>query len=176
MLSFAGLGHGGTLLVCVGFSVMLLILLIAVCRVHAFVALTLSSVVMGLAGGMRPVDVARSFQEGVGLVLSSIAVVVGLGTILGKLLAESRGAETIAKSVETSARKTAKRTGRFSWSRCWLEFPRFRRRPGLAPADPVYDGPANRAAPARPRDPDAGRALGHARAGAASSRPNRRDG
>src|SRR5437764_13070557 len=96
MLSFAGLGHGGMLLVCVGLSVALLIFLIAVCRVHAFVALTLSSIVMGLAGGMRPVEVARSFQEGVGLVLSSIAVVVGLGTILGKLLAESKGAETIA--------------------------------------------------------------------------------
>ena len=87
------------LLICVGASVILLVFLIAVCKVHAFLALMLASVLMGLGGGMKPVDVAKSFQDGVGAVLSSIAVVVGLGTILGKLLAESKGAETIATTL-----------------------------------------------------------------------------
>src|SRR3989442_673243 len=95
----AGLEHQTWLLICVGFSVILLIFLIAVCKLHAFLALTIASMVMGLCGGMKPVEVARSFQEGVGAVLSSIAVVVGLGTILGKLLAECRGAETIAATL-----------------------------------------------------------------------------
>jgi GntP family gluconate:H+ symporter len=51
---------------------------------------------VGLASGMNPPAVARSFQEGVGNTLGFIAVVVGLGTMLGKMLAESGGAERIA--------------------------------------------------------------------------------
>src|SRR5258706_4476987 len=91
--------HNAVLLVCVLGSVVLLILLIAVGKLHAFLALTIVSVFMGLVSGMKPVEVAKSFQEGVGAVLASIAVVIGLGTILGKLLAESKGAETIANTL-----------------------------------------------------------------------------
>src|SRR5688572_29350274 len=40
--------------------------------------------------------VAKSFQDGVGATLGFIAVVVGLGTMLGKMLAESGGAEVVA--------------------------------------------------------------------------------
>src|SRR5438128_12620491 len=87
------------LLLCVLLSVVLLIVLIAVCKLHAFVALTMASITMGLLSGMKPLEVAKSFQEGVGAVLASIAVVVGLGTILGTLLAEARGAETIANTL-----------------------------------------------------------------------------
>jgi len=99
LMGFAGFGHDGTLLLCVAISVALLIFLIAVCKIHAFVALTIASVVMGLTGGMRPIEVAKSFQDGIGLVLGSIAAVVGLGTILGKLLAESKGAEAIVEAL-----------------------------------------------------------------------------
>jgi len=93
------MNHNSILLLCVLGSVVLLIVLIAVCKLHAFVALTIASITMGLLSGMKPLEVAKSFQEGVGAVLASIAVVVGLGTILGKLLAESRGAETIANTL-----------------------------------------------------------------------------
>src|SRR5262245_13523844 len=95
----SGMDHDTLLLICVGLSVVLLVFLIAVFKLHAFLALMIASVVMGLCGGMKPVEVAKSFQEGVGAVLSSIAVVVGLGTILGKLLTESKGAETIASTL-----------------------------------------------------------------------------
>jgi len=99
LMSVTGIDHNTFLLLCVAFSVILLIVAVAVLKLHAFLALTLASVVMGLCGGMKPVEVAKSFQEGVGNVLASIAVVVGLGTILGKLLAESKGAETIANTL-----------------------------------------------------------------------------
>jgi GntP family gluconate:H+ symporter len=45
---------------------------------------------------MEPARLLKSFQEGVGGVLGSIAMILGLGTILGKILAESGGAETIS--------------------------------------------------------------------------------
>src|SRR5439155_27171811 len=65
--------HNGILLLCVLASVVLLIFLIAVCKLHAFVALTIASITMGLLSGMKPLEVAKSFQEGVGAVLASIA-------------------------------------------------------------------------------------------------------
>ncbi|MBL9126093.1 MAG: hypothetical protein JNL97_00530, partial [Verrucomicrobiales bacterium] len=66
-------------------------------RMHAFLALALASLGVGLATGMSPPDVAKAFQDGVGSTLGLIAVVVGLGTMLGKLLAESGGATVIAE-------------------------------------------------------------------------------
>ncbi len=41
--------------------------------------------------------VVKSFSEGLGATLGGIAAVIGLGTMLGKLLAESGGAEVLAK-------------------------------------------------------------------------------
>jgi GntP family gluconate:H+ symporter len=73
-----------------------LIILVAYCKVHAFVALILASVFVGICSSKSLAEVAKALQDGVGNTLSSIAVVVGLGTILGKLLAESGGAEVIA--------------------------------------------------------------------------------
>lgn len=73
-----------------------LIALVAYCKVHAFVALILASVFVGICSSKSLAEVAKALQEGVGNTLGSIAVVVGLGTILGKLLAESGGAGVIA--------------------------------------------------------------------------------
>jgi len=77
-------------------AVVALVLLIAWARLNAFVALTLTSLFVGAVSGMPLGSVVRAFQEGVGNTLGFIAVVVGLGTIVGKMLAESGGAEVIA--------------------------------------------------------------------------------
>jgi gluconate:H+ symporter, GntP family len=81
------------------FGVLLLVVLIARMRLHAFVALLIVSLLIGLASGLEPADVVRAFAEGVGGVLRSIAAVVGLGTVLGKLLAESGGAQGLATTL-----------------------------------------------------------------------------
>ena len=73
-----------------------LIFLIVRLKVSAFVALILASIFVGLAAGMTPSALMKAFQDGVGGVLGSIAVIIGLGTILGKMLAESGGAEAIS--------------------------------------------------------------------------------
>jgi GntP family gluconate:H+ symporter len=80
-------------------SIGLLVLLIARWKLHAFVALIIASLFVGMASGMPLLDIATQFQEGVGAVLKSIAIVIGLGTIIGKLLAESGGAEVVAKAI-----------------------------------------------------------------------------
>ena len=87
------------LLLCVLLSVLGLILLISRFKVNAFVALILASVFMGLCSGMALPAIARSFQEGVGGVLGSVAAVIGLGTVLGRMLAESGGARVVAATL-----------------------------------------------------------------------------
>ena len=78
-------------------AVVALVALIAWARLNAFVALTLTSLFVGVVSGMPLGSVVRAFQEGVGNTLGFIAVVIGLGTIVGKMLAESGGAEVVAE-------------------------------------------------------------------------------
>ena len=77
-------------------AIVALVVLIARYKVNPFVTLVVVSLVMGVVAGMPLDKVVGSFQNGVGGVLGFIAVVVALGTMLGKLLAESGGAERIA--------------------------------------------------------------------------------
>ena len=81
------------------FAVVVLILLIARLKVHPFVALVFVSLALGAAARMSPHDLMTAFQDGVGETLGSIAVVVGLGTMLGKMMAESGGATRIATTL-----------------------------------------------------------------------------
>jgi gluconate:H+ symporter, GntP family len=76
-----------------------LVVLIARLKVHPFVALIAVSLAMGVAAGMPLGDAVKSLQEGVGNALGFIAVVVGLGTMLGKMMAESGAATRIATTL-----------------------------------------------------------------------------
>ena len=96
MNAFLGLSPNASLLFCVLAAVMGLIVLVARFKWNAFVALVVASLFVGVCSEMKLPDIARAFQEGVGTTLGFIAVVVGLGTMLGKMLAESGGAEVIA--------------------------------------------------------------------------------
>jgi len=80
-------------------AVIALILLIARAKVHPFVALILVSLGMGAAAGMQLGAAVKAFQDGVGNVLGFIAIVVGLGTMLGKMMAESGAATRIATTL-----------------------------------------------------------------------------
>lgn len=80
-------------------AVALLIVLIARFKVHPFVVLISVSLALGIAAGMPLGSVVKAFQDGVGGVLGFIAVVVALGTMLGKLMAESGGATRIATTL-----------------------------------------------------------------------------
>ncbi|HEX9085475.1 MAG TPA: GntP family permease [Gemmatimonadaceae bacterium] len=80
-------------------AVIALIVLIARVKWHPFIALIVVSLVLGVAAGMQPGDAVKSFQDGVGTTLGFIAVVVGLGTMLGKMMAESGAATRIATTL-----------------------------------------------------------------------------
>ena len=80
-------------------AVVALIVLIARFKVHPFVALISVSLAMGLAAGMPAAAAVKAFQDGVGNALGFIAIVVGLGTMLGKMMAESGAAARIATTL-----------------------------------------------------------------------------
>jgi GntP family gluconate:H+ symporter len=80
-------------------AVAVLIALIAWLRMNAFLALLLAAMVMGLGSGMDPMAMMAAFEKGMGGTLGGIAGILGLGTILGGLLAASGGAEVLAKAL-----------------------------------------------------------------------------
>jgi GntP family gluconate:H+ symporter len=98
MLGILGLSREVTLLSCTVLAIVALVVLVARFKLNAFLALMLASLFVGISSGMPPLNVAKAFQTGVGNTLGFIAVVVGLGTMLGKMLAESGGAEVIAET------------------------------------------------------------------------------
>lgn len=81
------------------FAVVGLILLIAVFKLNPFITLFLTSLTLAVVTGMPLSTVVRSFEAGVGGALGHIAIVVALGTMLGKMMAESGGADRIAHTL-----------------------------------------------------------------------------
>jgi GntP family gluconate:H+ symporter len=77
----------------------LLIALIAHFKLHPLIALTSVSLAMGAVAGMPLVAAVKAFQDGVGAALGFIAIVVGIGTMLGKVMAESGAATRIATTL-----------------------------------------------------------------------------
>jgi len=91
--------QGGMLLVYALVAVIALIVLIAKFKLNPFITLMLVSVVLALSVGMPMPTIIKSFETGVGGTLGHIAIVIGLGTMLGKMMAESGGAERIARTL-----------------------------------------------------------------------------
>ena len=74
-----------------------LVVLITAVRLNPFLALLAAALFVG-AGASKPMlMILQSFQDGLGSTLAGTAAVIGLGTMLGTLLAQSRGAEVLAK-------------------------------------------------------------------------------
>jgi len=88
--------HGLFLLIAALTSVIALILLIAVVKLNPFIVLFLTSLALAIVAGMPFAAIVKSFEIGLGNTLGHIAIVVGLGTMLGKMMAESGGANRIA--------------------------------------------------------------------------------
>src|SRR5690348_17318779 len=80
-------------------AVVALIALIAYFKLHPLIALTTVSLAMGVIAGMPLASVVKAFQDGVGASLGFIAIVVGIGTMLGKIMAESGAAARIASTL-----------------------------------------------------------------------------
>ncbi|GAK41456.1 gluconate:H+ symporter [Paenibacillus urinalis] len=99
MDSIFGLSHTATMLIWTLITIVFLIVLISKYKWNPFVSLLISALMLGLLTGMNAEDVIGSITGGVGGTLGTIAIVIGLGTMLGKMMAESGGAERIATTL-----------------------------------------------------------------------------
>jgi len=88
--------HSIFLLVSAVAAVIGLILLITLVKLNPFISVLLSSLALAVVTGMPLSTVVHSFEAGVGGTLGHIAVIVALGTMLGKMMAESGAANQIA--------------------------------------------------------------------------------
>lgn len=74
-----------------------LVVLVTWAKLNAFLALFVAALMVGLGAGMAPLAALKAFQDGVGATLGGIAAVIALGAMVGKLLAESGGAQVLAE-------------------------------------------------------------------------------
>lgn len=87
---------GAPLLLLTFGAIALLLFLILVLKLHAFIGLLLTSMALGLACGLTPAALLKSIQAGVGDALGFIAVVLGLGAMIGAYLEHSGGGTVLA--------------------------------------------------------------------------------
>ncbi|AEF82928.1 GntP family permease [Leadbettera azotonutricia] len=80
-------------------SVVLLLVLISKLRLHAFLALLLVSLLLGIAAGMPLTEVATQVAAGFGGTMQNIGIVIICGVIIGQILENTGGAQKIAASI-----------------------------------------------------------------------------
>ena len=90
---------GGLILAIVVVMILLLILLVSKVRLHAFLALIVVAILMGLFTGLTPAEVVEAVTGGFGGLMTSIGIVIALGVIIGEILEATGGAKKIADSV-----------------------------------------------------------------------------
>ncbi|MFJ3105681.1 gluconate:H+ symporter [Streptomyces sp. NPDC086835] len=84
-------------------GIAVIVLLITKFKLHAFLALTIGSLALGAFAG-APLDKAiTSFTAGLGSTVAGVGVLIALGAILGKLLADSGGADQIVDTILAKA-------------------------------------------------------------------------
>ncbi|PAE88575.1 GntP family permease [Shouchella clausii] len=80
-------------------AIVVLIFLVVKTKVHVFLALIIAASITGLVGGMAPPDVVNAITEGFGSTLGSIAIVIGFGVMMGRILEVSGAAERLAYTI-----------------------------------------------------------------------------
>ena len=84
------------LLTIAALAVVVLLILIMRFRLHAFVSLVLVSLLTALAAGVPYAKVVPTLMEGFGGTLASVALLVGFGAMIGRMLEVSGGAQVLA--------------------------------------------------------------------------------
>lgn len=81
-------------------SIVLIVLTIVKFKFHPFLALLLASFFVGAMMGMGPLEMVTAIENGIGGTLGFLAAVIGLGTILGKMMEVSGAAERIGLTLQ----------------------------------------------------------------------------
>jgi GntP family gluconate:H+ symporter len=97
-------GHAWYLLVVLVAAIAILVALInSRLRLHPFVALLVTAVATGLLAGESSAKLVDALEEGAGGILGDVGVTLALGTMLGRLLADSGATDRIARVIVARA-------------------------------------------------------------------------
>ena len=80
-------------------GILLLFILIAKFKLNAFITFIIVSLFVGIAEGMTLETVVESIQNGIGNTLGFLVMILGLGAMLGKLVADSGAAQRITSKL-----------------------------------------------------------------------------
>jgi len=91
--------HDTQVLVVAAIGIAIIVLLIVWLKLHAFLALTVGALFVGVGSGIPLGKVTASYENGVGGVLGYVGVLIALGAMVGKLLADSGGADKVVDTL-----------------------------------------------------------------------------
>jgi len=86
-------------IIVVSLGILLLFLLIVLFRVNAFISFIIVTIGIGIGQGMKLDVIVNSIEEGIGNTLGFLVLILGLGAMLGKLVAESGAAQQITNGL-----------------------------------------------------------------------------
>ena len=92
-----------TALLIVAGGVAVLLAMIILARIPAFIALLATSILVALAAGMPADTIMGSIRDGMGGTLGFVAIVVGLGAMLGAILEHSGGIQALSQAALSTA-------------------------------------------------------------------------
>ncbi|WP_315709065.1 gluconate:H+ symporter [Brenneria uluponensis] len=86
-------------LIIIAIGVVLLLILMIGFKINGFIALVLVAALVGIAEGMAPLKTIASIQSGIGNTLGGLALILGFGAMLGRLISDTGAAQRIASTL-----------------------------------------------------------------------------
>lgn len=84
-------------------GIAVIVVLITVVKLHPFLALIFGGLTVGLVAGENLTKVLKSFTDGFGSTAASVGILIALGAMFAKLLADSGGADEIVDTIVGAA-------------------------------------------------------------------------
>ncbi len=80
-------------------GIAVIVVLITVLKLHPFLSLIFGALTVGIVAGMNIGDVLESFSDGFGTTAAGVGILIALGAMFAKLLADSGGADEIVDTI-----------------------------------------------------------------------------
>ncbi|AKV55853.1 gluconate permease [Bifidobacterium actinocoloniiforme DSM 22766] len=84
-------------------SLIVLILLVTVTKLHPFISLLAAALVVGIGSGYGPVATITSFSSEFGKTMGSVGILIGLGAMIGRVLMDTGATDQVVNSLVSKA-------------------------------------------------------------------------
>lgn len=80
-------------------SIIALVLMVVWAKINPFIAFLITSILAGMLLGMPVENIAGAIQQGIGNLLGGLVIIISMGAMLGKIVAESGAAQKISETL-----------------------------------------------------------------------------